>query len=53
MSNLFTAYCDNEGKLICGYCCQRIVNPETLTENGTAKLVQCPHCWKLNKGKTQ
>jgi len=52
MAELFTATVE-DGDLICGYCNSRIVNPETLVENGTARLVECKRCFRLNKVKTQ
>jgi len=50
MSDIYTAT-TQDGKLFCGYCYQRIAYPEVLTENGDARLVQCPHCFRLNKVK--
>jgi len=52
MAELFTAILEH-GELICGYCNSRIANPETLVENGTARLVECKRCFRLNKVKTQ
>jgi len=50
MSNLYTAT-KQDGKLFCGYCYERIAYPTILTEIDGGKLVQCPHCFRLNKVK--
>jgi uncharacterized Zn-finger protein len=52
MSDLYTATVQN-GEVFCGHCSQRISHPKILTRNGTAKLLECPHCFMLNKVKKQ
>lgn len=52
MSDLYHATIE-DGKLFCGFCEERIANPRTLAENDGVKLVKCPHCFRLNKVKTQ
>lgn len=48
MAELFKAHYKH-GKLFCGYCEERIARPTVLIENGGARLVECPHCFRLNK----
>ena len=52
MSDLYHAYRDKDDLLICGFCGWRMRDPKVLVENGDAQLVECQHCYKLNKVKT-
>lgn len=52
MSDLYMAVQDKvDGQLICGNCGGVMRSPKILSANGDAQLVECPHCWKLNKVK--
>jgi len=54
MSDLYKAYQDKtDGQLICGSCGWRMRDPKVLVQNGDVKLVECQHCYRLNKVKTQ
>lgn len=52
MAELFNGHY-KDGDLICGSCHKRIEYPRTLTENGKTRLVDCPHCFRLNKVKRE
>jgi hypothetical protein len=50
MSQLFMAYRDKVGnQLICGNCAWVMRSPKVLVVNGDAKLVECQHCFQINK----
>jgi len=52
MTELYHATIEDEN-VTCGSCGWLMRHPKVLLENGGVKLVECHHCYRLNKVKTK